>query len=46
VASAVAAVVLVIPLLVLLPGLCTLGVTDTWLQFRHRLAGRAPHTRG
>lgn len=45
-ASAVAAVVLVIPLLVLLPGLCTLGVTDTWLQFRHRLAGRAPHTRG
>ena len=46
VVSAVAAVALVVPLLVLLPGLCTLGVTDTWLQFRHRLAGRSPHTRG
>jgi hypothetical protein len=44
--SAVAAVALVVPLLVVLPGLCTLGVTDTWLQFRHRLAGRPPHRRG
>jgi hypothetical protein len=31
------------PLLVLIvPGLATLGVTDTWLEFRRRLPGRSP----
>ena len=30
---------------ILIPGLCTLGVTDTWLQYRRRIAARAdrPH---
>jgi len=37
---------LAVPLLLLLPGLWTLGMTDTWLQFRRRLAGRTPHRRG
>jgi len=32
--------VLAVPLLFLVPGLATLGVTDTWLEFRRRLKGR------
>jgi hypothetical protein len=36
----VAAAVLAVPLLFLAPGLATLGMTDTWLEFRRRLAGR------
>jgi hypothetical protein len=40
VAGAAAAVVLTVPLLLLLPGLWTLGLTDTWLEFRRRLAAR------
>lgn len=35
-----AAAVLAVPLLVVVPGLATLGMTDTWLEFRRRLAGR------
>lgn len=35
--GAVAAAVLAVPLLLLVPGLATLGVTDTWLEFRRRL---------
>jgi hypothetical protein len=35
-----AAAVLAVPLLFLVPGLATLGMTDTWLEFRRRLAGR------
>jgi len=35
-----AAAVLAVPLLLVLPGLATLGMTDTWLEFRRRLAGR------
>jgi hypothetical protein len=35
-----AAAVLAVPLLLLVPGLATLGMTDTWLEFRRRLAGR------
>ena len=34
------AAILAVPLLVVLPGLATLGMTDTWLEFRRRLAGR------
>jgi hypothetical protein len=34
------AAVLAVPLLFVVPGLATLGMTDTWLQFRRRLAGR------
>lgn len=33
-----AAAALAVPLLFLLPGLCTLGITDTWYQYRRRLA--------
>jgi len=35
-----AAAALALPLLFLLPGLCTLGITDTWYQYRRRLAAR------
>lgn len=35
---ATAAATIALPLL--LPGLCTLGITDTWYQFRRRLAAR------
>lgn len=31
---------------ILIPGLCTLGVTDTWLQYRRRLASRADRPHG
>ena len=31
---------------ILIPGLCTLGVTDTWLQYRRRLAARADRPHG
>ena len=37
VAGTVLAAVLFVPLLFLIPGLWTLGVTDTWLEFRRRL---------
>jgi hypothetical protein len=40
VAGAVVSSVLVVPLLLLVPGLWTLGVFDTWLAFRQRRAGR------
>lgn len=40
VAASVAAA-LALPLLFIVPGLWTLGVTDTWLQYRRRLAARA-----
>ncbi|MBI1966655.1 MAG: DUF2232 domain-containing protein [Gemmatimonadetes bacterium] len=44
VAGAVLAAVLAVPLLFLIPGLWTLGVTDTWLEFRRRLEERnRPH---
>ncbi|HEY3221581.1 MAG TPA: DUF2232 domain-containing protein [Gemmatimonadales bacterium] len=36
VAAATAA--LAVPLVFVLPGLCTLGITDTWYQYRRRLA--------
>jgi hypothetical protein len=35
-----AAAVLAVPLLFVVPGLATLGMSDTWLEFRRRLAGR------
>ncbi len=38
-----AAAALALPLLFLLPGLCTLGITDTWYQYRRRLAARRPN---
>jgi hypothetical protein len=41
VAAAVVATVLIVPLLFILPGLVTLGVTDTWLRYRQRLAARS-----
>ncbi len=40
--SLVVAAILVLPLVFILPGLATLGVTDTWLEFRRRLAARSP----
>lgn len=40
VVGAIAACVLVLPLLVLVPSLWTLGVFDTWLAFRQRRFGR------
>ena len=41
--GAIAAAALALPLLFLLPGLCTLGITDTWYQYRRRLAARRPN---
>ena len=35
---AAAAAALAVPLLFVLPGLCTLGITDTWYHYRRRLA--------
>ena len=35
-----AAAALFVPLVFVLPGLCTLGITDTWYQYRRRLAAR------
>jgi hypothetical protein len=32
------AAALAVPLLFVVPGLCTLGITDTWYQYRRRLA--------
>ncbi|HEU5323668.1 MAG TPA: hypothetical protein VFX28_22890, partial [Methylomirabilota bacterium] len=46
IAGAAASAVLAVPLLVLVPGLWTLGVTDTWLEFRRRLAARQNPERG
>ncbi|HLZ46511.1 MAG TPA: DUF2232 domain-containing protein [Gemmatimonadales bacterium] len=34
---AAAAAALAVPMLFVLPGLCTLGITDTWYQYRRRL---------
>lgn len=42
VAGSVAAA-LAVPLLFVLPGLCTLGITDTWYHYRRRLAARRPN---
>jgi hypothetical protein len=39
--ATVIAVGLVIPLLLLIPGLWTLGVFDTWLAFRQRGVGQS-----
>jgi len=39
-AGLVVAAVLAVPLLFIVPGLATLGVSDTWLEFRRRLASR------
>ena len=36
--AAAASAALAVPLLFVLPGLCTLGITDTWYQYRRRLA--------
>lgn len=41
--AAGAAAALFVPLLFLLPGLYTLGITDTWYHYRRRLAARRPH---
>jgi len=41
-AGAAVAGVLVVPVLVLVPGLWTLGVFDTWLAFRQRRFSRSP----
>jgi hypothetical protein len=38
------AAALAVPLLFVLPGLCTLGITDTWYQYRRRLAMRPPRS--
>ncbi len=35
---AAVAAALAVPLVFVLPGLCTLGITDTWYQYRRRLA--------
>jgi hypothetical protein len=35
---AAAAAALAVPLVFVLPGLCTLGITDTWYHYRRRLA--------
>jgi len=35
---AAASAALAVPLVFVLPGLCTLGITDTWYQYRRRLA--------
>lgn len=39
--ATVIAVLLVVPLLLLIPGLWTLGVFDTWLAFRQRRVGQS-----
>jgi predicted membrane protein DUF2232 len=39
--GAAVSAVLAVPLLVLVPALATLGVTDTWLEFRRRLKASA-----
>jgi len=36
--AAATAAALAVPLLFVLPGLCTLGITDTWYHYRRRLA--------
>ena len=38
--AAGAAAAFALPLLFVLPGLCTLGITDTWYHYRRRLAAR------
>ena len=45
--AAAAAAALAVPLIFIVPGLCTLGITDTWYQYRRRLAAareRRNHT--
>lgn len=39
-----AAAAFALPLVFILPGLCTLGITDTWYQYRRRLAMRPPRS--
>jgi hypothetical protein len=36
-----AAAALALPLLFVIPGLCTLGITDTWYEYRRRIAARS-----
>jgi len=40
---AAAAAALAVPLVFIVPGLCTLGITDTWYQYRRRLAEGIQH---
>jgi hypothetical protein len=40
-----AAAALAVPMIFVLPGLCTLGITDTWYQYRRRLAAAREGTR-
>jgi hypothetical protein len=42
---AATAAALAVPLLFVLPGLCTLGITDTWYEYRRRLAAGGPRRR-
>ena len=39
--GAAVSTLLIVPLLLLVPALTTLGVTDTWLEFRRRLKAPA-----
>jgi hypothetical protein len=39
------AAALAVPMIFVLPGLCTLGITDTWYQYRRRLAQAQPNLR-
>ncbi|HWC72452.1 MAG TPA: hypothetical protein VG454_00845, partial [Gemmatimonadales bacterium] len=41
--TAAVAAALAVPLLFIVPGLCTLGITDTWYQYRRRLAEGIQH---
>ncbi|HEV2670264.1 MAG TPA: hypothetical protein VGU74_04175 [Gemmatimonadales bacterium] len=44
--TAAAAAAFAVPLIFIVPGLCTLGITDTWYQYRRRLAaGIQPNQR-
>jgi uncharacterized protein HemY len=44
VVGAALAAALAVPLLFIVPGMWTLGVTDTWFEYRRRLAARAGST--
>ena len=44
VAGAALAAALAVPLVFIVPGVWTLGVTDTWFEYRRRLAARAGST--
>jgi hypothetical protein len=45
VTTAALSAVLLVPLLLIVPGLWTLGVTDTWLEYRRRIAAGRPDAR-